>query len=73
MERLFRPRDTNQLAKHIVDLATGQVEETHGPNPDAAKAGSKGGMVGGRSKALKMTPDERSEFGRRMAEARWAE
>jgi hypothetical protein len=35
--RLKRPRDANQLAKLIVDIATGQVEDL-GPTPQGDKA-----------------------------------
>jgi len=67
----FRPKDTNKLGKHIVDLATGQIEESYGKDPDAVRRGKKGGPIGGRAKAQAMTPEQQSEHGRKMAEARW--
>jgi hypothetical protein len=69
-----RPRDPNQLAKLIVDIATGEVEDTpvdDGKNPAAVELGRKGGLKGGRARAAKMTPEERSEAARRAAQARW--
>ena len=48
------PRDTNQLAKLMVDILTGEVAdreptpEEHGKNPAAVTAGRKGGLKGGK-------------------------
>jgi hypothetical protein len=69
-----RPRDPNQLGKLIVDLATGEVEETppEDPRDPAAVAlGRKGGLKGGKARAEKMTAQERSESARKAARARW--
>jgi hypothetical protein len=69
-----RPRDSNQLAKLITDIATGQVEDTSaddGKNAAAVELGRKGGLKGGRARAEKMTPEQRSEAARRAAQARW--
>ena len=32
-QRPYRPKDTNQLAKYIVELATGQREEVYEDKP----------------------------------------
>jgi hypothetical protein len=70
-----RPRDPNQLGKLIVDIATRQVDD---PDPDAGKdpaavaLGRKGGLKGGKARAAKMTPEQRSEAARRAAMARWS-
>ena len=70
-----RPRDPNQLAKLIVDLATGEAQE---PNPDQGKdpaavaLGRKGGLKGGKARAEKMSAEQRSESARRAAQARWS-
>ena len=64
-----RPRDPNQLAKLIVELACGTDEAprtTHIVKP-AQKAGGKGGAA--RAKAL--TPERRSEIAAVAAQARW--
>ena len=69
-----RPRDPNQLAKQIVDEAT---DEEPKQDPDADKdpaavaLGRKGGLRGGRARAERMTPEERSEAARKAARARW--
>lgn len=64
-----RPRDPSQLAKFIVDLATGESEERE-LTPKEARA-SKGGAKGGPARAASLTPEQRSEIARVAAEARW--
>jgi hypothetical protein len=72
-----RPCDPNQLAKLIVDIATGQVEdrvptpEEQGKDPAAVARGHLGGLKGGKARAEKMTTEERKEIGRLAATARW--
>jgi hypothetical protein len=69
-----RPRDPNQLAKLVVDIATGEAQDTSvdaSKNPAAVALGRKGGLKGGKARAAKLTPDERSEAARRAARARW--
>ena len=57
MNKPKRPRDTNQLAKYIVVLSTGDAEEDpyHGKNPAAVELGRLGGLKGGKAKAKKLT------------------
>ncbi len=69
-----RPRDPNQLAKLVVDIATGEAEDKPvdtGKDPAAVALGRKGGLKGGKARAAKMTPEERSAAAKRAAEARW--
>jgi hypothetical protein len=69
-----RPRDPNQLGKLIVDIATGEIEDTpgdSGKNPAAVALGRKGGLKGGKARAAKMTAAERSAAAKRAAESRW--
>jgi hypothetical protein len=69
-----RPRDPNQLAKLIVDIATGEVEDTppdDGKDPAAVALGRKGGLKGGKARAASMTLEQRSEAAKRAARARW--
>ena len=74
MKKPKRPRDANHLAKYIVDLSIGdEVEEDQndGKDPAAVALGRKGGLVGGRARAQKLTPEERSEIARVAAMTRW--
>jgi hypothetical protein len=69
-----RPRDPNQLAKLIADLATGQAQDVDpdaGKNPAAVELGRAGGLKGGKARAAAMTPEKRAEIARKGAAARW--
>ena len=73
-----RPRDPNQLAKLIVDIATGQVEDKPDPRPEdagkdpaAVSLGRRGGLKGGKARAAAMTPERRAEIARAAAQKRW--
>jgi hypothetical protein len=71
-----RPRDTNQLAKSIVDLATGEAENTapvpDGKNPAAVALGRLGGLKGGKARAESLTAKKRSEIAKKAAQTRWS-
>lgn len=41
-------------------------------NPHAVALGRKGGLKGGKNRWNKLSPEERTELGRKMAQARWA-
>lgn len=70
-----RPRDPNQLAKMIVDLATGEADEPTpaGPpkDPAATELGRRGGLKGGKARAEALTPERRAEIARTAAAKRW--
>lgn len=69
-----RPRDLNQLAKSIVDEATGVGSRTdleQPKDPAAVELGRKGGLVGGRARAAKLSSERRSEIARLAAAERW--
>jgi len=63
-----RPRDPNQLAKLIVDIASG--EETD-ERPEKNEAAVALGRKGGAARAAKMTPERRAEIARKAAAKRW--
>lgn len=72
-----RPRDTNQLAKLMVDILTGQVEDheptskERGKDPAAVSLGRRGGLKGGKARAAAMTADQRADAARKAAKSRW--
>jgi hypothetical protein len=71
-----RPRDANALAKQVVDEATGAfppLDPNAGKDPAAVALGRKGGLKGGKARAAKLTPEERSEIARQAALKRWSE
>ena len=67
-----RPRDPNQLAKLIVDIATGEVEDCVSERKKAVPVrGRSGGLKGGNARAANLTQDERINIARKAAAARW--
>ena len=82
-----RPADPNELAKRIVDLATGEaVEAEKAPevqpdaskddappekNPAAVALGRRGGLKGGRARADSLSSEQRKEIARKAAAKRW--
>lgn len=69
-----RPRDANQLAKFIADLATGELElpkTDEGKDPAAVALGRKGGLKGGKARADKLSAKRRAAIAKKAAAARW--
>lgn len=66
-----RPRDPNQLAKLIVDIATGEVKDTVSESKKHTSGKRKGGLRGGKARAKRLTPQQRSEIARLAAGTRW--
>lgn len=68
-----RPRDPNQLAKSIIDIATGEkpdrdpTPEEEGKDPAAVALGKKGG----KARADSLTAEKRSEIAKQAAQKRW--
>ena len=74
-----KPGDANQLAKAIVDEATGEskpaeTEQQEGPakNPAAVALGRLGGKKGGPARAKKLGSKRRSQIAKKAAQKRWA-
>jgi len=65
-----RPRDLNQLAKYIVDLSTGDLNEPK--TIEAPKRGRAGGLVGGVARAKSLSEDDRKKIASEAAKTRWA-
>lgn len=72
------PRDVNQRAKAIMELATADPAPeaepetpTAGKNPAAVALGRLGGLKGGRARADSLTKKRRSEIAKKAAKARW--
>lgn len=68
-----RPRDPNQLAKMIVDIATGQIEDSVSEQKRNLEIprGRIGGLKGGKARAEKLTPNQRAEIAKKAAGVRW--
>ena len=61
-----QPQDVNVVAARIVEAGT-----KAGKDPLAVALGRRGGLKGGKARAAKMTPEERSDAARKAAQARW--
>jgi hypothetical protein len=73
-----RPRDLNEWAKRMVDIATGEVDdhrptlEEQGKDPAAVARGRLGGTKGGKARAASLTPAERQASAQKAIRARWS-
>lgn len=67
-----RPRDPNQLAKLIVDIASGAVTEPQPePTTPAQEFARSGGLKGGAARREALSPERRAEIARKAAAKRW--
>jgi hypothetical protein len=66
----------NSLAASIVNDATDEAPppstDRKGQNPATVSLGRRGGLKGGRARANKLIPEQRSAIARKAAPARWA-
>jgi hypothetical protein len=67
-----RPRDPNQLAKLIADIATGEVEDQAAVGTPKGERGRAGGAKGGKARADAPSPERRQEISKAAAAKRWA-
>ncbi|MBN4046607.1 RNA-binding protein [bacterium AH-315-P15] len=67
-----RPKDVVGNAVHVMELATGQIEEEASkPKDGKNKAAQELGRKGGKARASKLTPEKRQEIARKAAKKRW--
>jgi hypothetical protein len=74
LKRSKMPRDTNQLAKMIVDISTGNAPpepEQPAKNPAAVALGKLGGAKGGKARAKALSPAKRKAIAKMAAARRW--
>ncbi len=65
-----RPRDVSQLAKMMVDIASGETQETTAKSPTPNRRHI-GGLKGGAARAKALSPEDRAEIARAASLARW--
>ena len=65
-----KPADLNRLAAAIVGDATDETPQE--PESQQMQAGRRGGSKGGKVRAERMSPEERSAAAQRAARARWS-
>ena len=66
-----RPRDPNQLAKLIVDIAVGEAQDDVSDSKKQPSKRRAGGLRGGKARAKSLGPNERHEIAKLAARARW--
>ena len=67
-----RPRDPNQLAKLIVDIATGEATDDVSQKKRTPLArGRRGGLLGGPARARSLTAEKRTAIAKKAARSRW--
>jgi hypothetical protein len=70
MQKPKRPRDPNELAKTVIGIATGEIEDRPPPDerdPAAVALGSKGG----KARAENMSAGRRKQIAKAAAAKRW--
>ena len=74
MAKPKRPKDSNQRAKLIMEIATGEKEDQDpdkGKNPAAVSLGRLGGLKGGKARAKKLSAKKRKAIAKKAAKTRW--
>lgn len=72
-----RGTDENVLAKSVIDSIIEETEsedwneEKPEKNPAAVALGRLGGKKGGKARAAKLSPEQRSEIAKKAAQSRW--
>lgn len=68
-----RPRDLNQLAKLVVDIASGEVDDPVSVKMrnSVAPRGQAGGIKGGKARAGILSAEQRTDIAKNAAQARW--
>lgn len=75
----MKDHEFSSTAFRVVQEATGHVESEQegkhlssvGKNPNAVALGRLGGRKGGKARAAKLTPEQRTEIARKAARSRW--
>jgi hypothetical protein len=67
------PKETNQLAKYILDVTSGEAEKIEPPvkNPHAQALSKLGASKGGKARAESLSAKKRKTIAKKAAEARW--
>lgn len=63
--------DFCQIAHAVVEAATNEQEDQPVKESIAVESGRRGGKIGGKIRAEKLTPEQRSDIAKKAAQARW--
>lgn len=66
-------KDLNQLAKRILDIVSGEIEDIEKSKKIKSTPikGRAGGLVGGKERAKRLSAKQRSEIAKKAAQKRW--
>lgn len=70
-KRSSKQKDTQELARSILDRVVPDAERNQEKNPAAVALGRLGGLKGGKARAEKLTAKRRAEIAKKAAEKRW--
>ena len=73
MPKRSSKRDVAQNAHSVVEKLIGAPLKPKKKNPAAVALGKLGGAKGGRARAQKLTPEQRTAIAQKAANARWKE
>jgi hypothetical protein len=67
------PKETNELAKYILDVTTGDAEKITPPekNPHAQALSKLGASKGGKARAETLSASKRRAIAKKAAKSRW--
>jgi hypothetical protein len=67
------PKETNLLAKYILEVTTGETEKIEPPvkNPHAQALSRLGASKGGTARAAKLSAKKRRDIAKKAAQKRW--
>lgn len=67
------PKETNLLAKYILEVTTGETEKIEPPkkNPAAVKLGRAGGLKSAQTRSDRISAAKRKAIAKKAAKARW--
>lgn len=68
------PTETNELAKYVLDVTTGEAEKIEKPkkNEHAQALAALGASKGGNARAANLTAAKRKSIAKKAAKARWS-
>jgi hypothetical protein len=66
-----RPRDPNQIAKLVVEIATGEVEDAVSESKRNPSKKQLDGSKGGRIRAINLSTVKRKAIAKKAARTRW--
>jgi hypothetical protein len=67
-----KQKDTQQIARAVLDQIVPDAEKPPEKNPAAVSLGRLGGLKGGKARAAKLTPMQRKTIAKKAAIARWS-